>query len=457
MPDGRCAFALAIAAAVTTLAACEKETAVRDPDDEYGLARMPAVHETVEPPEATSIPDPQLAPAPGRYGNVPESAVPFGGMREPYTAFFLEETPFLGTGREKPEPSVETVRIGFLGPIEDSPDRALGLDMFHGTQLAIEEANAEGGHRDSVPFELIVRNDAAVWGASANEVVDMVYEEGVWGLIGSIDGANTHIALRVVLKAEIAMVCTGSTDPTVTETRIPWLVRCVADDRQNSYALARFAFGVRGHRRPAALRHNSRYGRMGIAEFTDTARRMGRALVSEVRFPVGHDDDCIVLWGDGAELGAAVAHIREAGLPVPIYGPDRIVCDEFLEAAGGSAEGVVATYPSDPESTDPAMDRFRESFRERFGDDPGHFAAHAYDGTNMLLAAIEVAGLNRARIRDELVASATYHGVTGEIILDATRNDVGPVWLAEVRDGRFRSLGQADQVTARSGPRDGDE
>ena len=34
------------------------------------------------------------------------------------------------------------------------------------------------------------------------------------------------------------MVNTGDSDPTLTETRIPWIIRCVGDDRQSSYVLA---------------------------------------------------------------------------------------------------------------------------------------------------------------------------------------------------------------------------
>ncbi len=55
----------------------------------------------------------------------------------------------------------------------------------------------------------------------------------------------------------------------------------------------------------------------------------------------------------------------------------------------------------------------------------------------LLIQAIRNAGLNRVRIRGELTSFKSLRGVTGEIPLDATRNDVGPVWMAEVRQGTF--------------------
>ena len=50
----------------------------------------------------------------------------------------------------------------------------------------------------------------------------MAYKDKVWAILGTIDGANSHIAIRVALKAEIVMMNTADTDPTFIETNIPW-------------------------------------------------------------------------------------------------------------------------------------------------------------------------------------------------------------------------------------------
>ena len=59
---------------------------------------------------------------------------------------------------------------------------------------------------------------------------------------------------------------------------------------------------------------------------------------------------------------------------------------------------------------------------------------------NIIIEAIHKAGLNRYLIRDVLTDLKTfqgYQGVTGEIIFDASWNDIGPIWMTEVRDGKF--------------------
>ncbi len=323
--------------------------------------------------------------------------------------------------------------------------------MLQGAQLAIEHANARGGYRGSkVPYELVVRNDNGLWGASGNEIVDLAYKENVWAILGTIDGANSHIAIRVALKAEVPMMNTGDTDPTFIETAIPWVCRNITDDRQMSYLLADYVFRELELTRVAALRANNRYGRISIDEFRDAATRLGHPFLAELNYQLGDTDfrpqlerikalepEAVITWGDAEESGRVLAQMRALGMNQLFIGSDRMVTREFLEAAGDGAGKVIAGYPYDPESRDAKHVEFVELFTDRFGEPPETYAAHAYDGMTQLIEAIERAGLNRALIRDEMMAVKTWHGVTGEKVYDAICSNRSPAVLAVVEDGAW--------------------
>lgn len=386
----------------------------------------------------------------GTYANTPDEMRPYSQFHDRYYLFFAEPQPFLGAGRDKKSPiDLASVRIGVLGPLGDSREAVFGRRMLKGATLAVEEANDAGGY-EGLPFELVIRDDIGPWGASSNKLVEL-NDEGVWAVLGSVDGQSTHIALRVALKAEVVMVTSGSTDPTLTETRIPWYVRVNADDRQNSYALATYIFQEKQHERVAVLRVNNRYGRVGIGEFKDAARRSSRPLLFELRYALGDTSftpqlerikkstaDAVVIWGDAEDAGRIVKAMREMGMSQPIYGADRLVSDVFLEHAGAAADGVIATYPYNPERQDPDLIAFFDRYDDRFGEEPDWYAAHAFDGMNMIIDGIQTAGLNRVRIRDVLSEQTSYSGVTGDIPFDPSLNDVGPVWLVEINDGGYR-------------------
>ncbi len=402
------------------------------------------VAQTQEAPQGSD----NKADEPTPYANTPAEAIPYRKFVKPYHQFFKEPIEYLGAARDMKAPTVGEVRLGLLAPLGDHPESPFGLQMKKGALLALEEANVQGGYQGR-PFVLIEHNDQALWGASSNEIVKMA-EERVWAILGSVDGSSTHIMLRATLKLEIPIVNTGCSDPTLTETNLPWLLRNFVDDRQQGYALAHYVYQVLGLKRIGILRVNARYGRLGIVEFTDAARRLGHPVVLQTKYNRGSRDfskqlgrlqaanvDGVLLWGEAPEIGHFLKQMRAAGMSQSVFGGDRLVTDELLSIAGPAAEGLVASYTYDPTRKDPRLKAFRRKFRQRFGEEPDHFAVHAYDGMNMLINAIRRAGLNHGRIRDALTEYNLYDGIAGRAIFDSTHNNVSTPSLAVVREGRF--------------------
>ena len=137
--------------------------------------------------------------------------------------------------------------------------------------------------------------------------------------------------------------------------------------------------------------------------------------------------------------------MRVRGMKQPFITCDRCVSDDFLKIAGPNAEGVVCSYPWDPTRQDPKLEAFRAAFRQRFGAEPETYATHSYDGMNMLIWAIQNAGLNRAKIRDVLAyRSDPWPGVTGDIPFSAALDDDGEVFLALRQDGQWKYQSRAD-------------
>ena len=402
------------------------------------------------------------------YARTSDDVGPFRHVT-PHKQHFLEQLEYTGPGRAIPEPNqVETVKIGFIGPIMStvsvatggkSHEEALGVKMLQGSKLAIEQANEKGGYlKRNIPFELVVSNDNGLWGASGNEIIKMAYKDKVWAILGTIDGANSHIAIRVALKAEIVMLNSGDTDPTFIETNIPWVARCIGDDRQMGYLLVDYVFREAKHTRIGIMRASNRYGRFGVREIKDGSRRLGHPVILEMAYKVGAGDyslqlermkaanvQAVVHWGDAEDGAAILNQMREMGMNQPYFVCDRCVSDTFLDIAGENAEGVVGVYPWDPTRRDPGLDTYRKAFRERFGVESDTYAAHGHDGMNMLIWSIQVAGLNRAKIRDVIAHRPTsFKGVTGEIPLSAALDDMGEVFFAKVEKGRYAYYSRED-------------
>ncbi len=403
------------------------------------------------------------------YAHSSTDVEPYGGVK-PYKEHFLVQMEYTGSGRAIPEPEhLDTVKIGFLGPIlptvsvatggKSHNEEVLGVAMLRACRMAIEEANARGGYlKRKIPFELCVRNDNALWGASGSEVIHLAYKDNVWAIVGGIDGANTHIAIRVALKIEIPWMTPGDLDPTYIETNIPWVMRCIGDDRQLNYILVDYLFRKMKYQRVAIIRQSNRYGRFGVREIRDSARRLGYPIVSEMAYKGGatnfamqldriqeYKPDAIVHWGNGDSAALVLNAIRARGWTQPFLTGDRAVTDEFVKIAGKNAEGVICGYPWNPERKDPKLDAFREGFKKRYGLEADTYAAHAYDGMNMLIWAIQTAGLNRAKIRDVMAyRTDSFPGVTGDIPLSSAMDDAGEVFLTRFENGQWKFYSRED-------------
>lgn len=403
-----------------------------------------------------------------RYADRPDALIPYDRVTI-YKDIYTEPPPHRGYEahrRDAEDPDVDAVKLGFIGPLVEEDDPVIpenfrpgiaggvktvfGRNQLKGATLAVEEANREGGYRGR-EFRFIRRTDLVQWGQSSNELVQFVYEDRVWAILSSIDSNHNHVMNRAALKAEVPIVNAGSSDPTLTEHNIPWLIRCIGDDRIHSYEMLGYIHRVRGYTRIAVLRVNDRDGRVGVAEFIKGARRLGTPVLLELRFNNGDTDfepqlrhirelgaEVVVLWANPPEAAAIVRQMRAAGMTEEIVAFDRVAHPLFLEAAGDAAEGVVAASPFNPRSDSPLWRGFQARYRDRWGEDPDAFAAFGYDGANLIIQAIRRAGLNRIRIREALYALRRHEGVTGTILFDQNLDSVGRSWLGVVKNGAYQ-------------------
>lgn len=366
------------------------------------------------------------------------------------------------TPRRRPEQASDTlqsaaVNIGFLGPLENSPDADYGVSMQRGAQLAIEEANAQGGYRAggaaTQEYVLKLHNDSIQWGASTMELVKMTFDEGVVAALGPIDGGSALAMGRTNLALGIPIVYTGATIAALTETHNPWQLRNFPDDRKHSAALSDYIFNHAKLKRVGVIRTPTRTARAECQAFVRASQSIGHPLVVEIELEDAAKDfskqlrelrdariDGLAIWADPVAAAALLKQLRGQGMHQPAFGSSRLASTQFVANAGQAAEGLVATCAQHPARGDPRRLGFERAFRLRFDVAPDAYAFYAYDGMSMLISAIKKAGLNRVRIMEELqkFRNKIYDGVSGDITFNRDMNNISPIWMTRVEGGKIR-------------------
>jgi ABC-type branched-subunit amino acid transport system substrate-binding protein len=335
------------------------------------------------------------------------------------------------------------VRVAYFGP--DDPAHATGGDLWLAASLAVEEINAAGGCR-GLPLRLLPAWSENPWGTGISRLARMAYDDGVWAIIGSIDGASTHLAEQVVAKARLSLINPAGADSSVNLANVPWIFSCLpADDIQSAVLAEAITAGEGGEAITlvSATDHDSRHT---AAELKRYLAQRGEALPHHLEFHPGSGDPdelagsvaatrprSVVILAGPVESARVLRAIR-ASLPgATFYGGSAMGRRAFIERAGPSREGVLFPHPCDPST---GTSSFATAFSDRFGAPPDCAAAQTYDAIHLTAAAINAAGLNRAQIRDALEALSPWKGVAGEIRWGSLGQNDRTVRMATIREGR---------------------
>jgi branched-chain amino acid transport system substrate-binding protein len=280
--------------------------------------------------------------------------------------------------------------------------------------------------------------------------VKFTYDDGVWAVLSSVDSNHNHVLSRVSLKTEIPVVNAGSTDPTLTEHAMPWLVRCMADDRQNAAELLNYLFRVKKYDHVAVLRVNDRDGRVGVMEFNKGAKRLGHPVLMELRFLPGDEDfraqlrllatlpaKAIVIWANPPEGAKIVRQMRELGMKQPLLGGDGWDSSKLYEIAQGALDGSYFSNHYTAENPAPVIQDFVKKYKAKYNRVPETFSVLYYDAAMMVAKAMEMGkSADPKSVRDNLKKIKSFAGVSG---IDYTFNEKGEavneIFIVKIQKG----------------------
>jgi len=372
---------------------------------------------------------------------------------------------YSGPGREIPEPfDLTEVRVGYFGPSDPAhPD---GGDAWSAAQLAIDEANWQGGYRGK-PFRLVAGWSDSPWTAGARHVTRMVFVDKVWAIVGGIDGPSTHLAEQVAAKANLPVVSPVSTDRTANSAFVPWMFSLLPGDDVLAPLVAEQLAREPGAGTLVIISGDDHDSRVFSARLAASLAKRQIAPRSQFvysnapgdpvpvvsRAMAGKPPLLVVLAGPLASTRLVVA-LRDAGYRGPIFGGPWMGRRGFIEKAGRAAEGAVFPWlyaaKDRPGKLDAApadfrslgdfgslkAGRFDAEFARRFHRPPDYAAAGTYDAVTLVVAAVRKAGLNRARIGDALRGLSGWEGVLGDLRWDRLGGNARSATLGTIRNGR---------------------
>jgi ABC-type branched-subunit amino acid transport system substrate-binding protein len=343
---------------------------------------------------------------------------------------------------------VAEICLGYFGPgeLDGSP---AGM-IWAGATLALEKIGKVSTASGERPLRLIPYWASDPWSAGVTRLARGVFTDGLWAVIGGIDGQTTHLAAQVAAKARLAVLSPGNTDKTSHLANVPWVFSILPGDDLLAGALSDYLVRQGLHREVVLLAGGDHDSRLFATELTNLLNRRGGGLrfradfrpasggvEGAVREVLRLQPACLVISARAAEAAEAVCQLRQGGYRRTIFGGPS-----FAERAFRSRLAVV-----DPELIFPLCwrptsrtEQFIAAFCSRYGFAPDYLAAAGYDAVELAAEAVRRGGLNRARINDALRQLSPWEGVSGWIRWDNSGMNGDPPYLARLVGDKMEIL-----------------
>lgn len=348
------------------------------------------------------------------------------------------------------------VKIGAAGPFTGDLSK-IGLDSLNAIQMAVEEANAEGGVGGR-KIEVVVADDSGDPSKAVLAAEKLAMDKNVLGVIGPMNSGAVNAALPVYQRVSLALISQSGTNPSLTELGYRVMHRiCPRDDAQGP-AAAKFIVEELGAKRVYLIDDKGAYGQ-GLADQVASALEKAGVKISRGQItPEDRDFSPILTRVKAAApdllyLGLpnpaqAAALIKQAvglGLRPKLMGGDGLKeRDQLIAGAGGAAEGMYVTNIGRDIKEVPQAQAFIKKFEGKYGA-MSIFSGQSYEATKILIAAMKKAAgdnpgaLTREKVLEAVHSTRGYQGILGfPISFDAKGDVVGAsIYVFKVQGDDF--------------------
>jgi branched-chain amino acid transport system substrate-binding protein len=352
-----------------------------------------------------------------------------------------------------------TFKVGVDLP-ESGAAASSGLPTLHGVELAVKQANDNGGIEG---FKVEVDNHDDAVSGSYNEakgvqnVQAMLADTAVLGMVGPFNSAVAKAEIPVAAAQHFTMISPSNTNPCLTKDLDTCkdyhpqdlrkgnpnnYFRVVTTDDNQGPAMADYAYKDLGIKKIAVLSDSTVFGK-GIADaFQQEFKKLGGDYQRKDYDPASTTDFRSFLNGfkdfgaaglyvggtDDKKACVARSQMKGIGFDVPYFGGDGIETSQCLDDSGDNNINVNSTSAGADATQTPSAKDAVAAFKKQFPgpNDFGGYSIQAYDAANALMQAVGRAAKNnggnmpsREQVRAEMAKTKGFKGAIGTYDFDA--------------------------------------
>lgn len=315
-------------------------------------------------------------------------------------------------------------------------------------EIYVEKRNAEGGINGH-PVVVEYYDDKNDPKESLNIANLIAGRDDILGVVGSQTSTATMTAVPVFQEVGIPMITpqAGQVDVTLTGNYI-FRMCTIASFEGNLIARRMIEDGCQNL---AVIYSNDDYGVNILETWSGVVEEMGGTVIAAETFVSGQTKDFTPLLSKIKAAGADAIYIEpgysDAAMIVTqmaqldcnfkIYGNTMLYKTEFLDAAGGNAEGMLLGSYINPNNTEENFVFIKEAYETATGNLTDMYVLNSYDAIALLCDAVAAVGPDRPAMADWIANVKDWQGASGVINFDENRNPTKDMFWYVIENNEF--------------------
>jgi branched-chain amino acid transport system substrate-binding protein len=344
--------------------------------------------------------------------------------------------------------NTQAVRVGVVAGLSGLGGQ-IGQWMVDGAQTAVSVLNKSGGGRT---YSLIAED--CQWNAQKGvEAFNKLVNIDKVDVLLSGGSAVMEAIAPLADQRQLVNMNVGAQAPTMAGIgKFTFSVLQLADF--DIRVLTQYAAKTMGLKSAAMLYINNDTGKFNQAEFAKGFQAQGGSIVAAEAFKPNETNygaqlakiraanpAAIYVVGTPAEMPFAVKQTRAMVPNAQILAYAGIESQEFLDAAGDAAEGIIYTTTAfDPTSQSPAVKTFVEAYRALKNADPkSPYIGFGYDAMTIIDTALkEDGGKTGEPLREAIYKIRKFPGVTGDNVFQDNGTVSKSIAVKKVEGKQFK-------------------
>ncbi len=348
----------------------------------------------------------------------------------------LLTVPLAGCGNT-PGGSGDEIVIGGLAPLTGSVAQ-YGVAVDNAVKLAVDDINAKGGILGKT-IKYISYDEKGDPTEATNAYTRLVDQDKIVALIGDVTSAPCEAVAQQAARDKLPMITPSGTSEAITTYGENVFRACFIDPYQGQL-MASYASKKLNAKTAAILFDNGDPYSSGIADaFEAAAKALGMTITNKEGYASKSTDfnsqltkikagnpDVLLLPVYYNDVVLIAKQAKDQGLTATLLGADGWdgVAAQLDAASADVVKNAYFCSQYSASSSDPALQNFLKTYKEKYNEEPNMFAVLGYDAMQIMAAAIEKAGTTNSAAVIKALRETNYKGLTGTTTFDDKRNPV---------------------------------